>query len=117
MYSIPGKQVLLNLFSYNETSLKHQLFANVAEARGYMDSHPEEKHWLQIIGYGNTDFFNDLKDHFEIHPLELEDILSSNARPKMEIHQGKVFDISRMLHYNEELHLMDEQFNLFYTDN
>lgn len=112
-----GERAQLNLYSYNETSLKDQVFENIADARAYMDANPDEKHWLQIIGYGNTEFFHDLKNHFQIHPLELEDVLSSNARPKMEVHQGKVFDISRMLYYNEELQLLDEQFNLFYADN
>jgi len=112
-----GEKAQLNLYSYNELALQHQVFDTLSDARNYMDVHPDEKHWLQIVGYGNTAFFTELKDNFHIHPLELEDILSSNARPKMEIHQGKVFDISRMLYYNEELQLIDEQFNLFYTDN
>jgi len=112
-----GEQAQLNLYSYNENELVLVYPLILGEARAYMDAHPHHKHWLQIIGYGNTAFFNELKELFHIHPLELEDMLSGNARPKMEFHQGKVFDISRMLFYNEELQLVDEQFNLFYTDN
>src|SRR5690606_37733757 len=78
---------------------------------------PEHKHWLQVIGYGNTAFFNELKDHFQIHPLELEDVLNGTSRPKMEFHSGRVFDISRMLYYSDEGDLMDDQFNVFYSGN
>lgn len=112
-----GENARLILHSYNEKELNEREFSNVAEAKKHIDNDPHHKHWLQIIGYGNTAFFNSLKEHFDIHALELEDVISGNSRPKMEVHHGKVFDISRMLFYSEDYSLMDEQFSLFYTEN
>lgn len=112
-----GENPRLLFFSYNETEFKRKEAKSLVEVHKHITTETNSKHWLQIIGYGNTAFFNELKEVFEIHPLELEDVLSGHARPKVEVHQGKVFDISRLLSYSEDLSLNDEQFSLFYQDN
>lgn len=112
-----GEKPRLLFFSYNENEFKRQEAVSLIEVHKHIVTEPNYKHWLQIIGYGNTAFFNELKELFVIHPLELEDVLSGHARPKLEVHLGKVFDISRLLSYAEDLSLVDEQFSLFYQDN
>ncbi|MBI1221744.1 MAG: magnesium/cobalt transporter CorA [Bacteroidetes bacterium] len=112
-----GVAATMILHSYNEKELIEREYSSLAEAKEHIDSDTQHKHWLQIIGFGNTEFFNQLQHHFHIHALELEDVISGNSRPKMEVHMGKVFDISRMLFYNEDMVLVDEQFSLFYTEN
>ncbi|MDX5320080.1 MAG: magnesium/cobalt transporter CorA [Bacteroidota bacterium] len=112
-----GVMPRLILHSYTSESLITEEYFSLESAKKEIDSKPEMKHWLQVIGYGNTEFFNQIKELFDVHALELEDIISGNSRPKMEVHRGKVFDISRILFYNADHDLMDEQFSLFYTEN
>lgn len=112
-----GEKPRLLFFSYNENDFIKKEMDSLIDVHKTIATQPEYRHWLQIIGYGNTAFFNELKDLFEVHPLELEDVLSGNARPKLEVHNSKVFDVSRMLHFSEDLSLVDDQFSLFYASN
>lgn len=111
-----GEKARLHLYSYDEKELVEEFPDTLLLAKKSMGGRPGHKHWLQITGLGNTEFFQELRDLFGIHPVELEGVLTGNSRPKMEVHRGKVFDISRILYYNEEQVLVDEQFNLFYFD-
>ena len=45
---------------------------------------PDSIHWIEIKGFGDQDLINRLCDHFTIHKLEMEDVLNTYQRPKME---------------------------------
>ncbi len=111
-----GSAPKLVLTSYHFDDYAVNEFTTVSQASEYITKHPNQNHWLQIIGYGNSAFFHELKDAFRIHTLELEDVLAGNARPKMEVNAGHVFDINRMLYYDAEQQLVDEQMNVFFYD-
>ncbi len=112
-----GKKPELLLHRYSIHQLQEQSLYHVTEAGELAQKHPDEHFWLQIIGYGNSSFFRELQQAFPIHPLELEDVISGNSRPKMEYGNNHIFDISRMLFYNSEGNLLDEQISVFVFDN
>ncbi len=109
-----GEAARLILYCYDEHELQVTLPESLKDAHDLIGKKEGWKYWLQVVGYGNTAFFGELKDLFGIHPLELEDVLSGNSRPKLEQGKHHKFDISRVLFYDEEDQLHDEQFNLFY---
>ena len=57
--------------------------------------------WLNIDGLRKTDIEN-ICNHFGIHPLIAEDILSIGQRPKMDELNGLLFCLLNMLYFNEE---------------
>jgi magnesium transporter len=56
--------------------------------------------WINIDGLRKVDVER-VCEHFDIHPLLVEDILSMNQRPKMDEVEGVMFCLLNMLYYNE----------------
>ena len=57
--------------------------------------------WINIDGIRKADVEN-ICNHFGIHPLIQEDILSINQRPKMDEIDNILFCLLNMLYYNSE---------------
>ncbi|MES1216800.1 MAG: magnesium/cobalt transporter CorA [Bacteroidota bacterium] len=56
--------------------------------------------WINIDGLRKADV-ELVANHFEIHPLLVEDILSINQRPKMDEVEGVLFCLLNMLYYDD----------------
>lgn len=56
--------------------------------------------WINIDGLRKRDV-ESVAEHFDIHPLLVEDILSVNQRPKMEEVEGRMLCVLNMLYYND----------------
>lgn len=63
--------------------------------------HSNKLSWINIDGLRKNDVER-VCQHFEIHPLLVEDILSVNQRPKMDEVEGVMFCLLNMLYYNSE---------------
>ena len=58
--------------------------------------------WVNIDGLHRTDMLEELDPRYGIHRLVLEDVLSTNQRPKTEDHGRYFFVVLRMLTFDEE---------------
>jgi len=58
--------------------------------------------WINIDGLHEVEVFEKLGKVFDLHPLILEDILSTGQRPKFEDFEKYLFVVLKMLRYNEE---------------
>ena len=58
--------------------------------------------WINIDGIHQLDIIEKIGEHFNIHPLVLEDIVTTGQRPKMEDFVDYIFLTLKMLHYSEE---------------
>ena len=63
--------------------------------------HSNKLSWINIDGLRKNDVER-VCQHFDIHPLLVEDILSINQRPKMDEVEGVMFCLLNMLYYNEQ---------------
>ncbi|MBU7044831.1 MAG: magnesium and cobalt transport protein CorA, partial [Theionarchaea archaeon] len=59
--------------------------------------------WVNIDGVHETDIIEKVGECFNIHPLTLEDIASTEQRPKMEDYSEYVYIVLRMLSYTGEV--------------
>lgn len=73
--------------------------------------------WIDIKGFASLDMFNTLSDDLNINKLVLEDITRTYQRPKMEEYDGYVFATSRMLFFDEEKSLENDQISFILMDN
>lgn len=64
--------------------------------------------WINIDGLRKADVEN-LSNHFGIHPLLTEDILSMNQRPKVDEIDGVIFCLLYMLYYNDHTHSVEQE--------
>ncbi len=69
--------------------------------------------WINIDGVHDVDVVRQLGEHFGIHPLVLEDIVSTGQRPKMEEYDDYLYLVVKMHTYDEKTRqLQAEQLSL-----
>ena len=78
-----------------------------------MQARPHQRHWVDVRGYGNLEILEKIAQDFNIHPLQLEDVISDYQRPKVEEENGALFMISRMVSFMPTKQLDDDQLSIF----
>lgn len=56
---------------------------------------PQQVHWLALQGAVNGPLLRELGEHFQLHPLTVEDMFNQGQRPKVELFPGYLFVILR----------------------
>lgn len=70
-------------------------------------------HWVNVDGLHDTALLQAFADRLGLHPLVVEDIVSTHQRPKLEDYQDYLFVVLRMLSYDEaENEIASEQLGL-----
>jgi magnesium transporter len=59
-------------------------------------------HWLNVEGIHDTQLIEQIGEHFQLHPLILEDIVNTSQRPKLEEYDNCVFITLKSLVFNEK---------------
>lgn len=104
---------IVRLISFNAEVLTQNEIGSLAELKPKLEETQSMVHWIDIRGLGDKLFFEELAEMFEIHRLEIEDVLSGHQRPKVEESAGYMFLTSRMLLYNHDDEIKDEQVTFF----
>lgn len=72
--------------------------------------------WVDVTGLGDESVIKAVADHFGVHKLSLEDVVSTHQRPKLEVFDDHLFIVARMPQYKTPQHddeLKMEQVSLF----
>ena len=93
------KETKLYVYSYNAASVEKAELKNIRETFRFRDS--GKVSWINVDGIVKPDI-ELISQHFGIHPLLVEDILSIGQRPKMDDIEGVLFCLLNMLYFNEE---------------
>ncbi|GGG20143.1 magnesium/cobalt transporter CorA [Pontibacter amylolyticus] len=96
------------LMSFNEQMFKEQELVSYAELVQQVKSQPEATHWIDIRGYADLTMLELLKQDFDIHSLQMEDVINDYQRPKVDELDDRLFIITRMLRWKEEHHTLDD---------
>ena len=102
-----AEEVMIDITDYGPDSFKELKSENIEDCFHYRDA--EGTTWIDIKGVHDSGLVSKLGEHFEIHPLVLEDILNTNQRPKIEVFDKYLFIVLRMLSYNEEENIIDSE--------
>jgi magnesium transporter len=74
--------------------------------------------WINIDGLQKISIIEKIGNHFNLHPLVLEDIANTGQRPKMEDYTDYLFVVLKMLQYSEEdTEIKGEQVSLILGSN
>jgi magnesium transporter len=65
--------------------------------------------WINIDGLHEVEIIEKIGKKFELHPLLLEDVLSTGQRPKFEDFEKYAFVVLRMLSYSEEMQTVESE--------
>jgi magnesium transporter len=101
------------VISFDQDNLNSQNCDSVDEISNIISRNPAQVHWIEIKGTGDKLFFENLARVFNIHRLEIEDVLSGHQRPKVEDAEGHLFLISRMIGTSGDDEITDEQVAFF----
>jgi magnesium transporter len=94
-----AREVKVFVYDYDTKNLEEKQLTGVAESFHY--KHSNHVTWVNIDGIRKADV-EAICNHYDIHPLVVEDILSINQRPKMDEVEGVLFCLLNMLYYNEK---------------
>jgi magnesium transporter len=98
MRTEPDK-VSIYIYDYNPDHVEERQLSSIEECFTYKDN--EHISWINIDGLRKAEV-ETLCNHFAVHPLITEDILSINQRPKMDEVEDILFCLLNMLYYNEK---------------
>ena len=105
------EKVRLRLFEYDAERLQERELERVQDAFSTRDNPPVG--WINIDGLHDPEILAAIRDHFGLHLLVMEDVVSLGQRSKMEEHEGSIFLVLPMLFFNEETKAVDtEQLSL-----
>ncbi|WP_192823580.1 magnesium/cobalt transporter CorA [Rufibacter sp. LB8] len=103
----------LFLMSYSQESFLEQECASYTALQEALAANPNLNHWIDLRGYSDLGLLEKLRDDFQIHPLQMEDVLNDYQRPKVEEDSGRLFIVSRMITFNDKHRLEDRQLSMF----
>lgn len=95
----PVEQVRLTLIDYDEYHLT-ELTSQDFEACVPFRDKPTVT-WIHVDGVHRIETLQSLGNCFQLHPLTLEDILTSDQRTKIEHHEDYIFIVLKNLFYHE----------------
>lgn len=94
-----AKEVKIFVYDYNASFIeKHQL-QQIQECDRFKGN--DHISWINIDGLRKADV-EAICEHYDIHSLIAEDILSINQRPKIDEGEGFIFCLLNMLYFNDE---------------
>lgn len=105
------------LLSFDEEQLQEKEYTDYAALMAYFRANPQQRHWIDIRGYGDLALLEQITADFNIHPLQMEDVVSDYQRPKLDTEGERLFFISRMITFLPDRCLDDDQISIFTGEN
>src|ERR1700729_3082141 len=105
-----GHKPVIRLIDYDAQSLEEGEIENIEEIFECLES--KKVSWIDVGGLGDVELLRRLGRHFRIHPLALEDVLSTGQRPKVDEYDGQLFILLQMVYEDENEELVFEQVSL-----
>ena len=111
----PNKESVITLFDYDAKDFREKTVQKVEECFPFKESPTVT--WINVEGI-DPETIQKIGDHFDVHPLVSEDIVSLGQRPKMEDYGDHIFIVLKMIYFNEKLNeIIDEQISLILGPN
>jgi len=113
---IQNSDTQITLMRYDSQALHEQALAQATDCEQPAES--RETAWFNIDGLHNPEVVRQIGARFALHPLVMEDILNSDHRPKIEVHDDYLYIVIKMLQLDDALNTVKfEQVSLIVGDN
>ncbi len=94
------------VYDYSPEQLEQASYEHVTGCFSYL--HSDKATWINVDGINKSDV-EAICNHYGIHPLFIEDILTVGQRPKMDELENKIFCVLHMLYFNEEMGTVESE--------
>lgn len=108
---------------YTEESLKIELFVydkesvkvkHLTDIQGTFDS--DKVYWFNIVGLNHEAFIKKMGDKFDLHPMDLEDIVHVSQWSKIDVSENGIFSLFKMI-YEVDKVITHEHVSIVMRDN
>jgi len=96
------EKVRITLVDYDEAQLQRKETEDVAACLPFRDLPTVT--WINVDGVHEAEKVRTLGDYFGMHQLVLEDIMSTDQRPKVEDYDSYLYIVLKMLDWDDEMH-------------
>ena len=100
----PAEKVKIKIIDYDQTHLEEKEPQTVEECFPYKEAPPVT--WIDISGVHEVEIIKKIGKHFDLHPLTMEDIVSTGQRPKMEDFDHYLFIVLKMLYFDHDANVI-----------
>ena len=107
---------VIKTFQFNQDTVEEKTLNDVKAIAALLSMGTDKIHWIDIRGFGDKVFFEQLADTFGIHRLQMEDVINVYQRPKAEESKDYLFLISRGMR-EVQGNLLNDQLSLFLGKN
>ncbi|KAF0181075.1 MAG: magnesium transporter [Nitrospirae bacterium] len=94
-------EVSISLIEYDASSLFESQLPGMDACFSFLDK--QTVTWLNVDGLHDADLMSRIGSCFGLHPLVLEDVLSTDQRPKYEDFDDYLYIVVRMLRYDSDV--------------
>jgi magnesium transporter len=91
----PPRPVTMNVIDYDEQNLTEKTDESVESCFAFKET--STRTWINVDGVNDISIVEKIGQHFELHPLALEDIVHIGQRPKMEEYDSYIYVVLKML--------------------
>ena len=99
--------LFIEAFDYNETFFEEKQLKTVEEA--FRFKHSDSITWINLNGLNNISEIEKVGNHYNLHPLVLEDIVNTGQRPKIDEYDDYLFLVLKMMYYDNDENIVSEQ--------
>jgi magnesium transporter len=108
--------VRITVIDYDERNFQEKQVATVEECFAFKRTSTVS--WINVDGIHDASIIEKLGEHFDLHPLVLEDILTTGQRPKCEDYDNYIYTVLKMLSYDDKGEMIrSEQVSLVFGSN
>ncbi|CAH8283351.1 magnesium transporter [Mariniflexile fucanivorans] len=101
------KKLFIEVFDYNVEKCTEEELPTIEHAFDFKGS--DSVTWININGLNHVDAIEKLGNHYNLHPLVLEDIVSISQRPKIDEYEDYLFVVLKMLYHDKDDNVLYEQ--------
>jgi len=102
-----SSNLFIETFDYNTDFVTEKELKTVEEVFSYKLT--DSVTWINLNGLNHIDEIEKLGKHYNLHPLVLEDIVSTNQRPKIDEYEDYIFLVLKMMYYDADEKIISEQ--------
>lgn len=112
---VSGVDTAIDLIHYDASHLDERSSLDVSQCR--RETNTGQTAWYNITGLHNAEIIRSIGNLFQLHPLVQEDILNTDHRPKIEVHDTYLYIVLKMLQFDHEHRIVQmEQVSLIIGD-
>jgi magnesium transporter len=100
------QKLFIEAFDYTKDKCVEKELTNVEECFNFEYGSIT---WININGLNHVEAIEKIGEHYELHPLVLEDIVNVSQRPKIDEYDDYLFVVLKMLYYDADEKIVSEQ--------